>query len=398
MQPHARILRSHRDLHGSPRLTPAASPPPPPRFPEPTFARHVPCAPLRRFALALGALPSPDLLPPLLRFNDGREVRDPKDWKLRRQELQRALLDYEYGVLPPAPPEVRAERWHGHSVARYGGAHHAQCRLSVPGLDGFSFRVDLWMPPGDERAPVVLTGDGCWCYLTDQVTAEVLNRGYVLAVFSRVELAPDDYNNDRTGGIYPHFSRHDFGAIAAWAWGYHRVVDFLVDHPRVDATRIAIVGHSRGGKATLLAGATDERIALVSANGSGTGGAAVYRHRSAGAETLEHMRKSIPYWFKPSLFDYVGREAELPFDQHALLALIAPRALLLTEANEDAWANLEGTALSHRAAGEVYKLLGAERESELRFREGRHAHTWEDWVTFLNFADARLRTPDTAPL
>lgn len=340
-------------------------------------------------------LPSPStvstaILPPLLRFSDGRPVADAAGWRKRRPELLRGLLEHAYGSLPPAPPAVHAELLHRHPVARYRGAQHAQYRLTIPGLPCFSFRLDLWIPPTEGVHPVVLCGDGCWCYVTDQVNAEVLRRGYLLAVFSRVEFAPDAYVAGRYSGIYPYFPEHDFGALAAWAWGYHRAVDFLVRDPRVDDARIAIVGHSRGGKTVLLASATDERIALVAANCSGTGGAAAYRHRSAGAETLADTHRMIPYWYKPALFDYVGREADLPFDQHALLALVAPRALLLTEAREDAWANPAGTVLAYRAASEVFAFLDAERQTVLRFREGAHSHAWEDWLTFLDFADARL--------
>ena len=186
--------------------------------------------------------------------------------------------------------------------------------------------------------------DACWHYACDAVVAAMLERGYVFAQFNRVEVA-----SDRTGVATQHNSRvfrdRPVGALAAWAWAwaYHRAVDGLVQLAFVDRDRIAAVGHSRGGKAALLAGATDERIAVTSANNSGAGGAGCFRWQAPGAETLADVVSAFPHWFGPQLKLYVGRENELPFDQHFLKALVAPRALLTTEALGDLWANPTGS-------------------------------------------------------
>ncbi len=330
-------------------------------------------------------------LPDLFRFENGEPVRGPADWPRRRQELLAPLLAVEYGQLPPAPPGTDGEPLHTHTVARFLQARHDQYRLVTRGSRPYQFILDLLVPPGAGPFPVVLNGDGCWRYLTDSVTLDVLRRGNILAAFNRVEIAPDNYNAERNTGLYRVYPEGDFGALAAWAWGYHRCVDFLLTRDEVDPARIAVTGHSRGGKAVLLAGATDERIALTAPNNSGCGGAGCFRRQGPGSETLAAILKAIPYWFGPRLKDYLGREAELPFDQHYLKAAVAPRALVSTEALGDLWANPSGTWQTHLAAREAYRFLGAEERIGIWFREGGHDHGDTDWAAFLDFMDWQLR-------
>jgi len=223
--------------------------------------------------------------------------------------------------------------------------------------------------------------------LADEITLEILKRGYILAQFSRVEIVPDTSHFARDTGLYRVYPQCDYGAISAWAWGYHRCVDALQTWPEVDASRIAVVGHSRGGKTTLLAGATDERIALTVANGSGCGGAGCFRWQGPESETLERIVTTFPHWFSPGLASYSGKEETLPFDQHSLQALIAPRALLSTVALEDLWANPTGTWQTYVAAREVYRFLGAEKNLGFKSRRGEHPMTVADWMVFLEFID-----------
>ena len=258
----------------------------------------------------------------------------------------------------------------------------------------YSFLLQILIPKGDGPFPVVLNGDGCWWYATDEVVEEILRRGNIFAKFNRVEIFSE------VRGVSAKLHHRDlrlvyagkgFGALAAWAWGYHRCVDVLIKMNFVDGTRIAVVGHSRGGKTTLLAGATDERIALVCANGSGAGGAGCFRVQGPGSETLADLMRSFPWWFGPTLREFEGREQELPFDQHFLKALVAPRPLLTTEALGDLWANPKGTWQTHLAAQEVYRFLRAAPRIGIRFRDGDHDHSLEDWRAFLDFMDWQLR-------
>jgi len=324
-------------------------------------------------------------------FEDGRRIRTAADWKWRRREIHDLVVGIEYGGLPPTPAACRCEELHASDAGGLPGVRYVSHRV-ITGTDRqFSFMLYLLIPPGDGPFPVVLTGDECWRYVTDKVAAEVIRRGYILAQFNRVEIAPDVYNSDRVTGLYAVHPEGVYGALAAWAWGYHRCVDVLNRMKFVDAARIGIVGHSRGGKTALLAGATDERIAVTCANNSGSGGAGCYRWQGPESETLADTIRMIPYWFGPRLKTFVGRENEMPFDQHFLKALVAPRALLTCEALGDLWANPTGTWQSHTAAREVYRFLGAEKHTGTWYREGGHDHGFADWCAFLDFMDWQLR-------
>lgn len=333
-----------------------------------------------------------DELPDLFQAQSGETVHSVDLWEARRRELHDLVVEVEYGGMPPVPDQVRSEELHCHTERDLGEAKFITCRILTES-DGaaFSFMLYLFVPAGDGPFPVVLTGDGCWRYATDRIPVEVVRRGNILALFNRVELAPDIYNSDRDSGLYVVYPGMEFGALSAWAWGYHRCVDVLQAMALADSSKIAIVGHSRGGKTVLLAGATDDRIALTAPNNSGSGGAGCYRRQGPGSETLADTMKMIPYWFGPRVREYVGRESELPFDQHFLKALVAPRAYLSTEALGDLWANPTGTWQTHQAASEAYRFLKAEGRMAIWFREGGHNHGWEDWNVFLDFVDLQFR-------
>lgn len=331
-------------------------------------------------------------LPDLFTFQDGSRVLTADDWWRRRDELQELILDLEYGHLPPAPEALRVEDLHPTSVSRLHNARHNVYRLVIEGgAQPFWFYVDMLVPEGDGPFPVVINGDNCWRYLTDEIALEVLGRGYALASFNRTEIVPDNYRKERDTALYNVYPDGDFAAICAWAWGYHRVVDFLLTQEYVDAEKIAVVGHSRGGKTVLLAGATDERIALTAPNDSGSNGAGCFRWQGEGSETLADGVRMIPYWYSAKAPEYVGREQDLPFDQHSLKALVAPRALLSTEALGDLWANPSGTFQTFDAAREAYRFLGVEERIGIWYREGEHHHGLVDWKAFLDFADWHFR-------
>jgi dienelactone hydrolase len=324
-------------------------------------------------------------LPDLLAFADGRRVAMPAEWPARRAELLELLQDLQYGHLPPALP-VSACRLYASTLGDQRSMTTTQDRLALGG-QGLGLLVTVYRPAAAGEFPVVIDGDGCWRGLTDEIILAVGRRGYALATFNRLELAPDDAESGRTGGLYAAFPDGDFGALAAWAWGYHRVADFLETYPGIDSAHIAVTGHSRGGKTALLAGATDERIAVTAPNDSGCCGAGCTRFPDEGGERLADITRSFPYWFSPRLPAYVGKEFDLPFDQHALKAAVAPRALLSTEARGDIWASPRGSRLTYDAARELYRALGIEDRIGIWYRDGGHAHTLEDWRALLDFCD-----------
>ena len=337
-------------------------------------------------------LPSVDQLPAVAElpnpfvFNDGSPVRTRDDWTRRRQELLAAIFYYQYGHLPPAPPSIAAREVSSKSIEALG-AVEKEIVLSM--ADGrIEITVFLTIPAGKGPFPAIIRGDVCWKRLSEPIVANIIKRGYMLADFDRTQVAPD--KNDRSRGIYVVYPEYDCAALAAWAWGFHRVVDYLHTRADVDKARIVATGHSRGGKAVLLAGATDQRIALTVPNNSGCGGAGCYRFQAKGSEDIAAILKNFPFWFHPRFRDFIGRVDRLPFDQHSLKALVAPRALLTTEALGDLWANPEGTQQTYLAAKEVFDFLGAGDRIGIYFREGKHEHNEADFNVLLDFADKVL--------
>ena len=351
------------------------------------------------------ALPSVKELPdPFLR-NDGTRVAKPADWPARRAEIKALVLAYEYGRLPPeAPVSPTGRPWKpagkqaqeaeskraANEVPLPDGATVQQLVLETGPPDGkVSIPVILTIPAGEGPFPAIIRGDLCWGRVDSRIAAEVAKRGYILAEFDRTAIAPDE-KGERNVGLYPLYPDHDFAALAAWAWGFHRVVDYLLLREDVQKNHIAVTGHSRGGKCALLAGATDERIALTVPNNSGCGGAGSYRFQAPKSEDIAAITKNFPYWFQADFAQFIGKVDRLPIDQHSVKALVAPRALLSTEALGDLWANPEGTQQSHLAAREVYEFLGAPEKVAVVFREGDHEHNLADWQVLLDFADVQF--------
>ncbi len=340
----------------------------------------------------LRALPDPFADP------DGRRVADPAAWPERARAWRSLIADVAYGGLPPAPDGVEVETLGESRVLAVPGAPWLTGYRVTASVDGapVGFVVRLLRPDGDAPVPAILYGDGGWWNLTDAVARRVVGDGLALAWFDRTEVAADvagpiGTDSGPRGGLHGAVPAGSFGAIAAWAWGFHRAVDLLRRLPEIDAARVAVTGFSRGGKAALLAGATDERIALVHDHASGAGGGAAFRHVGAGGESLAALVERFPSWFGPQLAAFAGREEELPFDQHCLLAAIAPRPLLLTYAAGDPWSNPAGMVQAAWAAGEVYRFLGHGDALAFHLRPGGHAHTEQDWDALLRFVAWRWR-------
>jgi len=232
--------------------------------------------------------------------------------------------------------------------------------------------------------------------------AETVGRGYAFATVYCGDIDPD--RNDFSDGVHPHYPRaFDWGTIAAWAWGLSRAVDYLVTDGDVDGGRIAVVGHSRLGKTALVAAAFDERIAMAIPHQAGCGGTAP--SRGTAGESVEQINTAFPHWFNAEFKKFNDCPSRLPFDQHCLIALVAPRPVLLTNAIEDEWANPAGQFDMLKEADPVYRFLGTEgladesmpgigRLSSGRLgyyrREGGHAMRADDWGVFVSYADRLL--------
>jgi hypothetical protein len=243
-----------------------------------------------------------------------------------------------------------------------------------------------------------------------------VDRGYAVATFYNGDIEPDHpgaaegvrayYRGLDTIGGTTKAQSYDWGAIAAWAWGFHRAVDYLVTDKDIDKARIAAVGHSRNGKAALVTAAFDERISLVIPLQAGCGGTAPSRGKIG--ESVKQINDRFPHWFNDQFKKFNAQVDRLPFDQHFLVALVAPRPVLFPNAIEDTWANPQGQFEMLQAADPVYRFLGAGGldakqmpepgrlvDSMLGYyiRPGKHSMTSGDWRVFLDFADKHFLAP-----
>ncbi len=344
-------------------------------------------------------------LPDPFAFPGAPRILSREEWPGCSAAWRDLILDMEYGGMPPKPESVEVETLSHSHVWHWPGApklwsYRVHCR---GGARAFSFCVKILFPSTPGPFPAIVNGDGCWWYLSEDMLRGALDRGCAVVLFNRTEMVEDlgyvevPDKHTRSGGLYEVYPGLTFGAVAAWAWGYHRCVDLLAGLPFIDQARIAVTGHSRGGKTTLVAGATDDRITLVNDNASCAGGSAVFRYVGNGGETLDIIN-AYPSWFGTGLKPYLGREGDLPFDQHCLLAAIAPRPLLLTYAGDDRWSNPEGMVQCAWASGEVYRFLGCPENLAFHLRPGAHSHSLEDWKVLLDFIGWKWSgTPPTAP-
>ena len=354
-------------------------------------------------------------LPPVLEPGAG-----PEAWARRRKELLELFESQVYGRFAVEPDQVRYSIAEEDATAMNGRA--TLQRLIVHCQKGereFAFEVVLFLPNASQKAaPVFLFlnnrapshTDPTRTVVSEFWPAELLiERGFGAAAFSVRALSPDSPERYREGVLTfleENPDRSDApGSLAAWAWGASRVMDCFQTHPRIDARRVAVVGHSRAGKAALWAGARDERFSLVISNESGCAGAALSRRRFG--ETLARMNGRYPHWCCRNFHTYNDNETALPVDQHQLLGLVAPRGLYVASADEDLWSDPRGEFLALVHASPVYELYGHPGIADMppldtpvhagrlgyHIRSGGHNLTRKDWEFFIVFAEKLSREP-----
>ena len=390
-------------------------------------------------------LPASATPPDPLVLRDGTRIATRDDWAAKRKPELRALVQhYEYGLIPSAPARLEFRTLaEPHSI--FGGKATLR-EIAIRYDDRGEFALLLVVPAKrDKPAPcfIGLDFNGNHALLEDaairipdnprskdvargkEIDAwaieQSIDRGYAVATFFNGDIIPDDkaLAPERLKAFLPAGKSADDAdapaTIACWAWGFMRAIDYLEKQPEIDARRIAVVGHSRNGKTAMLAAAFDERIALAIPSQAGCGGTAPCRLPAEFLrppdgklihETIQRINTSFPHWFCGNFKAFNETPDKLPFDQHALVALCAPRPVLFSNASEDLWANPAGQFAMLRAADPVYRLVAGEGcgatemppvgqllPSRLGYyiREGKHSMTKADWAVWLDFADRWMK-------
>ena len=396
-----------------------------------------------------------------LTFADGTPVSSPADWALRREEIKEIFQREMYGEIP-APMPVYVDRIeHGNTVVNGVNAVREQYRMwfredrsglkvdwlvvrprSAPGPvpviltynywgnhlfihDPEVVITDCWMETepaagisGHSANPDwrgrFLDGDWRYAYPLD----DFLRRGYALVTACYAEVAPDPETVagqkelsftrvfDLWGPRDPSRTDNPM-TLGAWAWGLMRAMDMIEDLPALDATKVMVTGCSRLGKTSLITAAFDERFALCAPVQTGSGGVPMTKHITPDKESIASETSTYTTWFCPKYATWAGREGEMPFDQHLLLSLVAPRPLLVLGFN-NLWFDAYGEFLSVQAASPVWDFLGKDSTFGDSFpdtgastaigpnlgyarRDGAHGVIQTDWDWILAFAESHLK-------
>jgi len=346
-------------------------------------------------------------LPDPLLTKDGDRVSSVPEWREQREHIKHAMLSVQYGTMAgrPARVDVSAEPPQttdaGHTEQTVHFVFTPRADLSDvtfsmdatvrrPSADAVATRKNEIDGYGENGLPTLI-------YVGGGNFPTLLDAGYNIVSYENNQLEPMEMGNAIVGVAREAYEivdpgAYSWGSISVWAWGALRLVDYALTRDDVDADRLLISGHSRNGKTALLAGALDERVALVNPAGSGCAGAGSYLALGDECEDLAALtsRERWWAWTHKDFENWAGREADLPFDQHFLMGLVAPRPLLRTEGSGDDWANPEGTCAAFLATQPVYDLLDAPDANGIHVREGGHHQGEEDIDALREFADWHL--------
>ena len=400
-------------------------------------------------------------LPDPLTFADGKKVKNKKQWAERREEILDIFQKEMYGQMPAAPEGIALETLEqGKTLGGY--ATRRQVRMWF-NKDKSGPKVDwLIVTPDHIEGPVptimLLNYNGNHTLLTDEeillnenwmrdnddfhiynnrvhersrgkrldpnlrsiipINMLVAN-GYavVTACYADISPDPDGKDVDKDGislkdrfaytGIFELWGERDesrddnTAALAAWGWVLMRGMDMIEQDSRLDEKRVILTGSSRLAKAALLAGAFDERFPVVVLNQTGGGGVPLQKHYFG--ENVATMTRQFKYWYCKGFAKYADNEENMPFDQHMLLACIAPRALMIQGFNEE-WFDTKGEFLAAKAASPVWEFLGEKGLPDVEWpadyeksaigprlayyhRDNKHGIAAIDWVWMLEFAN-----------
>ena len=370
-------------------------------------------------------------LPPLLVTSEGKQIATAEEWKtIRRPQIMSLFGNLVYGRVPApeSPIAIDFEVVKTDSEFMGGKATRKDVRIRFSNDNGRAEMLVLVFVPNAATKPVPTFlkhsfnnthGNDFDAHPSRAgrlkngwPLGEFFDRGYGFVAVYQQDLVGHN-ETEFLRGIHRLFYKdgqsfpkaREWGVLSAVAWGAMRAMDYLETDDDIDHKRVAIMGHSKMGKATLWTAAQDERFALAISAQSGCAGAALWRRKSG--ETLKKMVTRFPYWLCRNAWKFVEQEDDLPVDQHMLLACIAPRPVYVHSGVEDTWADGRGEYLSAYHASEVYRLLGKKGltseasppvgeaiiESQVGYhiREGGHSIQMYDWERFLDFADYHFK-------
>ncbi len=334
---------------------------------------------------AFDQMPSLPFLPDPLIIDQGGQnipVETMAQWQEKRKEIEKLAQHWITGTLPPAPDNLTIET---KSETKIGALIERNILLKFGPGQNAQLNLTLLIPPGEGPFPVFICPWKKDRY--DWVQAAV-RRGYIGCRFTATDPKygyPDD--SEEYEEIW--WPDYDFSALMRWGWAASRAIDYLYTLDFVNQDQIALTGLSRNGKMALWAAAYDDRIKAVVPISGGTGGENPFRYTTDKyhSETLPLLTWARPHWLHPRLRFFTGMESKLPVDQNSLMALIAPRGLMLTSSVTESAGNAWGIEQAYLSARKAYAFLGAEDNIALDLREGLHAPSMRDMERYLDFFD-----------
>jgi pimeloyl-ACP methyl ester carboxylesterase len=360
-------------------------------------------------------------LPEVLVSLEGNQVKDVQMWEeSRRNEILELFRTNIYGRVPSTKYKKSFRLINEDKNAMGGDATLRQVDITIESNgNSLDIHLTLFVPNKVPKpVPAFLLIDNRGPQNTDPErkvisefwpAEEVIARGYAIAVFSNADVDPDNFDDFKNGihGLLDRGERQpdSWGTIAAWAWGASRCMDYFETDKDINSKKVAVVGHSRGGKTALWAAAEDKRFAMAVGNESGCGGAALARRKYG--ETVARINSAFPHWFCLNYRKWSNNESSIPVDMHMLIALIAPRAVYVASASEDLWADPRGSYLSLYHSLPVFQLYGGNSilsdkmpplnrqviggSLAYHIRDGAHNMLLKDWNWFMDFGDTILK-------
>ena len=324
-------------------------------------------------------MPSIPFLPNPLILDEGNKnipVVTQAQWNEKREWMKEQLMKYITGTIPPAPDNLTSKII---SNTMDGEVNLQMIELSFGPNHEAKLIMELMIPPGVGPFPVFMTQ---WNHREWAQVA--VRRGYIGCVYAGADSKDD---TEKYSEIWAN--EYDFTRLMRRAYGASRAIDYLYTLPRVDKEKIGITGHSRNGKLSLMAAAFDERITACIPSSGGTGAEVPWRYCSFNydIEDIALLSAAQPAWLHPRLRFFIGREHKLPVDQNSLMALIAPRGLMLSTALSEGASNPWGIEQAYKESKKVYKFLGEENKIAIKSRNGLHSISARDMEDYMDFFD-----------